>query len=71
MSYSGSVVLKEEKKFNELAKFLHFYDYLPFEEDLALYLNNLEDLKKKCYYLSLGKGVVLHLYNSESPFALG
>jgi hypothetical protein len=41
MSYSGSMVLKG-KKFNALANFLHFYDYLPFEEDLALYLNNLE-----------------------------
>jgi hypothetical protein len=30
------------KKFNDLAKFLHFYDYLPFEEGLAIYLNNLE-----------------------------
>jgi hypothetical protein len=42
MSYSGSVVLKGGKKFNDLAKFFHFYDYLPFKEDLALYLNNLE-----------------------------
>jgi hypothetical protein len=41
MNYSGSVVLKD-KSFNDLAKFLHFYDYLPFEEDLALYLNNLK-----------------------------
>jgi hypothetical protein len=23
--------------FNDLAEFLHFCDYLPFEEDLALY----------------------------------
>jgi hypothetical protein len=29
-----------KKLLNVLAKFLHFYDYLPFEEDLALYLNN-------------------------------
>jgi hypothetical protein len=41
LSHYGSVVLKEENS-NDLAKFLHFYDYLPFEEDLALYLNNLE-----------------------------
>jgi hypothetical protein len=41
MSYSGSVVLTE-KFFNDLAKFSHFYDNLPFEEDLALYLNNLK-----------------------------
>jgi hypothetical protein len=27
---------------NDLTPFLHFYDYLPFEEDLALYLNKLE-----------------------------
>jgi hypothetical protein len=39
LSYHGSVVLKE-KNSNDLAKFLHFYDYLPFEEDLALYLYN-------------------------------
>jgi hypothetical protein len=31
-----------KKQFNDLAKLLHSYDYLPFEEDLALYLNNLE-----------------------------
>jgi hypothetical protein len=41
ISYFGSVVLKE-KNFNNLAKFLHFYDHLHFEENLALYLNNLE-----------------------------
>jgi hypothetical protein len=37
MIYSGSVVLKG-KKINRLAKFLHFYNCLPFEEDLALLL---------------------------------
>jgi hypothetical protein len=26
--------------FNDLAKFLQFYDYLPFEEDQAVYLKN-------------------------------
>ena len=31
-----------EDFFNEATPFLHFCDYLPFEEDLALYLNNLE-----------------------------
>jgi hypothetical protein len=31
-----------KKIFNDLSNFLHFYDYLPFKEDLALYLNNLE-----------------------------
>jgi hypothetical protein len=41
LSYSGSVVLKG-KHFNDCTKFLHFLDYLPFEEDLALYLNNLQ-----------------------------
>ena len=42
MTYSGSVVL--EKKIFQWPHpiFLHFCDYLPFEEDLALYLNNLE-----------------------------
>ena len=40
MTYSGSVVLK--KTLNDPTPFLHFWDYLPFEEDLALYLNNLE-----------------------------
>ena len=28
--------------FNDPTPFLHFCNYLPFEEDLALYLNNLE-----------------------------
>jgi hypothetical protein len=41
MSYFGSVVLTG-KNFNDLAKFLQFYDYLPFEEDMSLYLNNLK-----------------------------
>jgi hypothetical protein len=40
MSYSGSVVLKEKISMVS-PNVLHFYDYLPFEEDLALYLNNL------------------------------
>jgi hypothetical protein len=39
--YSGSVVL-EEKNFNALTKGLHFCDYLPFEEDLALFWSNFE-----------------------------
>jgi hypothetical protein len=30
------------KKIKDLTKFLHFYDTLTFEEDLALYLNNLQ-----------------------------
>jgi hypothetical protein len=41
MTYSGSVVL-EKKNFKLPHPILHFWDYLPFEEDLALYLNNLE-----------------------------
>jgi hypothetical protein len=45
MTYSGSVVLK--KILNEPTPFLHFCNYLPFEEDLALYLNNLEFLLPK------------------------
>jgi hypothetical protein len=40
MSSSGSVVL--EKILNESNPFLYFCDYLPFEEDLAVELNNLE-----------------------------
>jgi hypothetical protein len=32
---------------NEPTPFLHFCDYLPFEEDLALYLNKLEFLSPK------------------------
>jgi hypothetical protein len=28
--------------FNDLDKVLHYCDYVPFEKDLALYLNNLE-----------------------------
>jgi hypothetical protein len=27
---------------NDPTPFIHFYDYLPFEEDLAFYLNKLE-----------------------------
>jgi hypothetical protein len=30
------------KFLNDPIRFLHFCDYLPFEEDLALYLNKLE-----------------------------
>jgi hypothetical protein len=32
----------EKKIFNDPTPFLHFCDYLPFEEDLALHLNKLE-----------------------------
>jgi hypothetical protein len=37
-------VLLEKKIFfkNDPIPFLHFCDYLPFEEDMALYLNKLE-----------------------------
>jgi hypothetical protein len=38
MRYSGAMVLKGENV-NDLT---NFYDYLPFKEDLALYLNNFE-----------------------------
>jgi hypothetical protein len=37
----GPVVL-EKKNLNDPIPFLHFYDYIPFGEDLALYLNKLE-----------------------------
>jgi hypothetical protein len=37
----GPMVL-EKKILNATTPFLHFCDYLPLEEDLALYLNNLE-----------------------------
>jgi hypothetical protein len=40
MTYSGSVVL--EKIFKWIYPILAFWDYLPFEEDMTLYLNNLE-----------------------------
>jgi hypothetical protein len=42
MIYSGSVVL--EKKIFKWTHpiYVYFFDYLPFEEDLALYSNNLE-----------------------------
>jgi hypothetical protein len=50
MTYSGSVVL-EKKKIKCHTPFLHFCDYFPFEEDLALYLNNLEfPLPKDDFY---------------------
>jgi lipopolysaccharide biosynthesis glycosyltransferase len=42
--YSGS---GEENILNDPTLFLHFCDYTPFEEDLALYLNNLEFLLPK------------------------
>jgi hypothetical protein len=41
MTYFGSVVL-EKKIFKWTHPIFAFCDYLPFEEDLALYLNNLE-----------------------------
>jgi hypothetical protein len=41
ISSSGSVVL-EKKILNDPIPFLHFCDYLPFEEDLALNFNNSE-----------------------------
>jgi hypothetical protein len=41
MSSFGSVVL-EKKIFKSPTPFLYFCNYLPFEEDLALNLNNLE-----------------------------
>jgi hypothetical protein len=40
MNYSGSVVLK--KKLNDSTSFWYFCYYIPFEKELALYLNNLE-----------------------------
>jgi hypothetical protein len=36
----GTVVL--ERRFLKAPLFLHFSDYLPFEENLALYFNKLE-----------------------------
>jgi hypothetical protein len=43
VSFSGAVVL-ERRYLNDpnLHVYLHFCDYLPFEEDLTLYLNKLE-----------------------------
>ena len=38
----GPVVLKKKKILNDPTPFFHFCDYLPLEEDLALYLNKLE-----------------------------
>jgi hypothetical protein len=35
-------VVLEKNILNDPILFLHFCDYLPFEEDLALYLNKLE-----------------------------
>ena len=46
MTYSGWVLLKK-KNFNDLTKVLHFCDYLPFEEELVLYLYNFEILLPK------------------------
>jgi hypothetical protein len=45
----------KKKNSSDLAKYLHFYDYLPFDEDLALYLNNLKfpSPKEDLYQVSL------------------
>jgi hypothetical protein len=40
LTYSGSVVWR--RFLNDPTPFLHFCDYLLFEENLALYFNNLE-----------------------------
>jgi hypothetical protein len=54
MTCSGSVVL-EKKNLNYPTPFLHFCDYLPFEEDLALYLNNSESpLPKDDFLIEIG-----------------
>jgi hypothetical protein len=45
MTYSGWVIL--EKIFKWPHPFLHFWDYLLFEDNLALYLNDLEFLLPK------------------------
>jgi hypothetical protein len=42
LSFSGSVVLKENIFSMTSPNFCIFSDYLPFEENLALYQNNLE-----------------------------
>jgi hypothetical protein len=41
MIYSGSVVFLR-RFLNDPYPFSHFCDYFPFEEDLALYVNNFE-----------------------------
>jgi hypothetical protein len=41
MTYSDPVVL-EKKILNDPDPFLYFCNHLPFDEDLALYFNNLE-----------------------------
>ena len=43
----GPVVLEKKKILNDSTLFLHFCDYLPFEADLALYLNKLESHSPK------------------------
>jgi hypothetical protein len=42
MNFSGFVVLEEKIFTNDPNPFLHFCNYLSFEEDLTLTLNNLE-----------------------------
>jgi hypothetical protein len=37
----------EEDILNDPTSFLHFCNYLPFEEDLALYINKLESISPK------------------------
>ena len=42
LSYDSSVLISRKKNFNGLTKVLHYFDYLSFEEDLALKLHSLK-----------------------------
>jgi hypothetical protein len=46
LKFYGTVI-HEKKYVNDTTQFLHFCDYPPFEEDLALHLNKLEFLSCK------------------------
>jgi hypothetical protein len=54
LSFSGSVVL-EEKSFNDLTPFLHFFNYLQFDENLVLFGQFLILFTQGWFVRSLGE----------------
>jgi hypothetical protein len=72
LSYFGSVVL-EKKKFHWPNPYLHFCDYLPLDENLALHLDNLlfsspkDDLYKIWLTVALEKRIFVFNINMVFP----
>jgi hypothetical protein len=50
---------------NDLTQILHFYDYVPFEEDLTLYLYSFEFPLHFCDYLPFEEDLALFSYGIE------